>query len=357
MIGSSRNVFSGTSASFIRARTRSSALAAAKPASSSPERSGEALASNSRRSMPIFPGRPPIRALLRSGFFHQLDFEQLGPAFAGHPQPVGAGIVSDSVEHVLVASPVAGSEDAREVNPSHYLPAGRIDPGDAVRLVHVGVHLAFDPLQFVQFVHLAGLVGHGHPAHFAQRLGVPKPQLRRAVTHNDALSILREAPSFSGIHELAFGSETGQIVDEAQLVFPGQLQQAIFPVNDAFAEILLRNLPFFEHFAGFELHLADRGFSPQAGALVHRSVEIEESLCVGLRIMRIRMHDLVAVFGNAAGLRSRPAGAGKKAGSRYQESHTYCSAYRERPLPNGRGSAGPPVGYERWTPAGLPAAA
>src|ERR1700733_9645960 len=48
MIGSRRKVVNGTSASFICARTRSSALAAASPANSSPDLAGDAFASNSR---------------------------------------------------------------------------------------------------------------------------------------------------------------------------------------------------------------------------------------------------------------------------------------------------------------------
>src|ERR1700694_3898931 len=49
MTGLARKVFSGTPASSICARARSSALAAAMPASSSPARAGDALAKSARR--------------------------------------------------------------------------------------------------------------------------------------------------------------------------------------------------------------------------------------------------------------------------------------------------------------------
>src|SRR6516165_10318495 len=50
-MGWARKAFNGVSARRICARTRSAAVAAARPASSSPERAGEALANNSRRCM------------------------------------------------------------------------------------------------------------------------------------------------------------------------------------------------------------------------------------------------------------------------------------------------------------------
>lgn len=53
-ISSARNLFSGTSAKAMRAATRSASVAAASPASLSPEREGEAFASSVRRSVKLW---------------------------------------------------------------------------------------------------------------------------------------------------------------------------------------------------------------------------------------------------------------------------------------------------------------
>src|SRR5262249_29042361 len=93
---------------------------------------------------------------------------------------------------------------------------------------------------------------------FAQALRVPEAQLGGAVAHDDALAILSEAPPFAWVLELTLRLETGEVVNETDVRLPGQLQQPVLPVDNAFTKILFGEVPLLEHFAGFQLYLADR---------------------------------------------------------------------------------------------------
>ena len=90
-----------------------------------------------------------------------------------------------------------------------------------------------------------------------ERFRVPEAQLRTSVAHDDAAAILGQPPALAWIFEFAFAGEAGQIVDEAALRLPGQFQQAVLPVDDAFPEIFLRHIALLQHLAGLQTHLAD----------------------------------------------------------------------------------------------------
>src|SRR5581483_6182594 len=166
-------------------------------------------------------------------------------------------------------------------------------------------------------------------------LRVPEAEFRCAVAHNDALSVLRQTPALPRIAELAATCEAGQVVNESGLRPPGDFQQPVLPIDDSFAEILLANLVFFQNLAGFQPDLPNRGAPVQPRPFIEEAVQIKQPLRVGQRVVWVNMDNLIAVFGNAAGLGSRSAAESRERGDRYQDSHNHCPAYRESHVSRG----------------------
>src|ERR1019366_8916682 len=137
------------------------------------------------------------------------------------------------------------------------------------------VDFALDPFELVQLVEQAAILGDGDAAGFLEAFGVPETQFGGAIAHDDALAVGGESPAFARVREFAFGSEGGEIVDEALFGLPGQFQQAVLPYDDALAEILARDVAVLEHLAGLQLHLADARSLVQARALIEHAVEVE----------------------------------------------------------------------------------
>ena len=192
---------------------------------------------------------------------------------------------------------VSGGRDRRgqqaaAVDPTDHFAGVRVDAHDPVGLPDVGIDLALDPFQFVEFGQRAAVVGDGDAAGFLQCFGIPETHFGGAVAHDDALAVGGQAPAFAGVGEFAFRVEGRQVVDEALLRLPGQFHQAVFPVHDAFAEILARDVALLQHFAGFQLHLADGGLLLQAGAFVEEAVQVEESLGERHGVVRVGVHHL-----------------------------------------------------------------
>ena len=91
--------------------------------------------------------------------------------------------------------------------------------------------------------------GHGDAARFAKRFGVDEAKLRCAVAHDEVVAVLGQAPAFAFIAKLGNGREVIEFPDEALTMAPGQADQPVFPVDDAFAEILRREGAAFEDLA------------------------------------------------------------------------------------------------------------
>jgi hypothetical protein len=109
-------------------------------------------------------------------------------------------------------------------------------------------------------------------------------------------SRVRAQPS-PGIAELADPLEAVDVVDEANLVGPGQLVQPPLPVDDALAEIAAVDDALLLGDAGFEVPFADERPTGQARALEDEAVPIEQALGKGVRVVRVALHDRVAAYG------------------------------------------------------------
>ncbi len=86
------------------------------------------------------------------------------------------------------------------------------------------------------------------------------------------------------------------------MVAPGQRDQVAAPIDDAFAEQIGRQASALQHVAGLQLDLADRGMALEAGALIENAVLVEQALGKGGGVVRIGMHDLVALHRQIGGL-------------------------------------------------------
>ena len=91
------------------------------------------------------------------------------------------------------------------------------------------------------------------------------------------------------------------------------------------------------HVAGLQPHLADVRLALQAGALVEKTVQVEQALGEGLRVMRIGMDDLIAVFRRRGG-RGRRGGrsAGRREAGREQSYRALPPDHRIDHMPGGR---------------------
>src|SRR5437764_12293782 len=112
-------------------------------------------------------------------------------------------------------------------------------------------------------------------------LGIPEAKFSRTIAHDEALAILGQSPTLTGIAELAPGIKSVQIVDETSLGLPGNLEQPVFRIDDAFSKVLLPDVTLLEDLASIKLDLANRRAPMQACSLVQHSGQIEQDLRVG----------------------------------------------------------------------------
>src|SRR5260370_38946607 len=79
-------------------------------------------------------------------FRNQPDLEDAWPQFAGNKQALVVWIVSDSVQHCPRFQAIDRTQKTFEINPPHHPAALRGDPGNSIRLPHIGENLSLDEL-------------------------------------------------------------------------------------------------------------------------------------------------------------------------------------------------------------------
>src|SRR5580765_243318 len=122
--------------------------------------------------------------------------------------------------------------------------------------------------------------------------------------------------------ELAFLFEGLQIENEAYFGGIGHLVNTVFPDDDAFAEIRLRQIALLQNLAGLELHLTDRRLVLLSGALIEHAVMEDQAFGKCVAVVRVRVHDGVPILRNAClRLGGRTAGAGRQHYCNNQNSH------------------------------------
>ena len=112
-------------------------------------------------------------------------------------------------------------------------------------------------------------ISNGDAAGLLKRLGIEETQLRRSVAHDEPRTVVRDAPALTAVTKRLRLLERREIVDEADLGSPRELNQGTLPVGDAFAEVLRIERLHLHDLARFELHLANARPAVEARPFVH----------------------------------------------------------------------------------------
>ena len=269
----------------------------------------------------------------RSVYFpwHDLDLEKAGPQLACHKQAITSGVVCDAVQHGLgVVEPVHRRQQAAQVYPAEDSSRLWRDPGDAVGVPYVCVHLATHELQLVEVTDRSPAVGDRNPPDLPKRLGIEKPQLIGAITEDEPSLIVGETPSLPHVAEGATWSKAEEIVDKRHVGLPRQLHELPFPISQSFGEVGLIDRTLLNDFSGLRLHLAQARSTTQARALVEEAVSINQPLRVRRRVMRVGIDDTIGVDRRRALRREARGGSGNQpARDAYQD--TTANAGRSGP--------------------------
>src|SRR5262249_24158949 len=106
-----------------------------------------------------------------------------------------------------------------------------------------------------------------------------------------AALVVGQPPSFTGIAEVADELERIQVVHEAGLGLPCQLEQLSRGDGDPFSEIPGWDLQFLNHLSRFELHLPDGRVTNLARAFIKKAVAKFQALRECGWVVRIRPHN------------------------------------------------------------------
>src|SRR5271165_4265399 len=251
------------------------------------------------------------------------NLEQLRPVLSRDEQPVVLGVVGNAVQDIRPSlHDVFWLEETGQVDGADHAAAARVDAHDPVRLPYVGIDLPLHPFQFIHVAQGLAVEGDLHSAGFLKRLGIEESKLRSSVAHDDLRAIARQSPPLTLVLELSLQLEGGKVEDEADVGLPRQTDEVSLPVDDAFAEILGRNVELLHHLPGGDADLPNGRMSLKAGTLVQIAVQVEQALRKGGRIVGIRVQHLDAVYRDCrrsvanwrrrvADCRRRVAGAGQ----------------------------------------------
>ena len=91
-----------------------------------------------------------------------------------------------------------------------------------------------------------------------KRLRIEESQVGGAVGEDQVLAVLGEPPAFAGVGERVQKTEGGAIVDQRNVVLPGELNERIAPVGQAFGEVLTGDILELKNAAGVEIFFAQR---------------------------------------------------------------------------------------------------
>src|SRR5258708_6656015 len=226
-----------------------------------------------------------------------LDFEDPRPELAGHEQAIAGGVVGNTIQDRVRRRAFGLREQSGEIDPPGHAAVLRRNPRDAIGLPDIGVDLPLDVLQLVQVLHRPASVVDDDAAGLLERDGVDETQcaFRLAIAHDHARAVVRDPPALALVIEGLPLLERGDVVDEADLRLPCDLDQRAVPVGDALAEILRAERLALNDLARFQLDLPDARAPVEAGAFVEEPVSEDEALRKRFAIVRKRADHLVAV--------------------------------------------------------------
>src|SRR5689334_22322206 len=178
------------------------------------------------------------------------------------------------------------------------MPVLRVDCRDSVVVPDVGVNLAVHEFEFVKLsdgrfsVHDCD--GFCHP----KAVRIEKSKAIRAVAQNKRAAVGSEAPAFAVVLKLPDLFKAPRVVDETELMLPGELVNLVVQQGDAFGEIRQRDVDFLQYLSALQLDVSQTRATFLPRALEHFAVEIDETLRKRAWIVRPNVDDLVAKCGN-----------------------------------------------------------
>src|SRR5690606_5850546 len=247
-------------------------------------------------------GKPPGRhrrhciSVERAGVSKRddLDLVKARPILAGDDQAPRCGIVRDPVQHVLAAA-LGRRINVARVDPADDLAVPRIDARDTVLVPDVRPDLAVDVLELVQPHDRTSLRAHADRANDFVRRGIEECDALGAVAHDQMLAVVRQPPAFSRVAKGANALERFEVVDEADLIDPGELMQLTVEDRDALAEVELAERLYRLGLAARQRDPSDRRAAVLARALVEPTVAKRQPLRERLGGVRIDGLDLDAI--------------------------------------------------------------
>jgi hypothetical protein len=231
------------------------------------------------------------------------DLEDEGPLFAGDEEAVVFGVVGDAVEDGFGVGLLVVGEEVGEVDPGDDVAVLGGDAGNAVGVPDVGVDLAAglagDVFELVELVDGSRAFVDGDVAGLGEGVGVAEAEDGGTVAGDELFGGAGDAPAFAVVVELGEGAEGEAIEDEADVGLPGPLDEVGAPVDDAFAEVLGREVEALDGLAGLRPGDEDGGVAGAAGPLVEEAVEIEEAFGVAVGGVGVLVDDFVGVDGGS----------------------------------------------------------
>jgi hypothetical protein len=180
-------------------------------------------------------------------------------------------VVGDAVQYRFVVDPSVCGHQAGEVDPAEDVSIPWRNSRDPIRVPDVRVDLTFDKLELIERLHGMFAVLHHDVAGLLEGFGITEAQSRGAVAGDDRFRRARHAPALAAIRELPGRAEREPVEDQTDMRLPGPLVNVGTPVDDAFAEVLLRQIALLHNFAGLRLNDQDRGATLQPGAFVEKA--------------------------------------------------------------------------------------
>ena len=106
---------------------------------------------------------------------------------------------------------------------------------------------------------------------------------------------MRQSPSFTVVMEGAKKTKGGAVVYKRDMGLPCELDQSVFPVREAFGEVLVGDKLHTKDPASFQIFFAEGGLTLDSRALVQVAIEIDEALGECVLVVRIGMYDSICL--------------------------------------------------------------
>ena len=164
------------------------------------------------------------------------------------------------------------------------------------------------------------MILHRDVPDLAESLGIEEVDLARSVAFDQIPAVLGQPPAFAVVMKGFKQAEAEAVVDKGDMRLPGELDQRAAPWGESLGKVLAGHGRRLQYAPGRQVVHAQRRAPVQAGALVQMSVDVDEPLCVGARIVRIGVDDFVGVIRGGIG---REGCCAKKQDCTKQEKETH----------------------------------